>query len=399
MAQIDIRNATVRIKDGYAGPGGTSTINAPAYPIGATTVVVDGFTGAVSNSDVLVFAGDTTSYVVTAHSETLGNTTSVTFTPGLIAAIDDNSVVTAYQPNADLAAVNNGGGYSSGASTTIVGSFTGAVAVGDRVKFSGHATIYRITAHTETLGNTTSITFTPALTAGVTDTEAVTFYQPNVDTLLVNHTGTYSAGASTIRVTGFSGAVVDGDYFTIGSGLTLYTVSSHSETLSNTTSIVFTPTLAATATTGDAVTIEPHQIEITIGDGNCTYDEKRTFKYIRNRGQLDTVRQDQDEPVDVSIDATWEFLRAPSGDPPTIEDALKNRGVASGWESSSDDSCEPYAVDIEIDYDPPCTGEQFERILIEDFRYESINHDLKMGVLAIKGKANVTEATVTRSST
>lgn len=396
MAQIDIRNAIVRIKDGYVGPGGTSTVNAPAYAVGATTMVVDSFVGALANNDLFTIAGDTTIYKVTAHSETLSNTVSVTFTPGLVVAANDNAVITAYQPNVDDLTVNNGGGYSIGATVILVNGFTGAVANGDKVKFSGHATLYNITAHSETLGNTTSITISPALTSAVINTESLTVYQPNPDTLLVNHVGTYSPGVSVIRVTGFSGALADFDYFKIGSDDTLYEVTAHSETLSNTTSITFTPTLVSTATTGDSVTIYPHQIEITIGDGNCTYDEKRSFKYIRNRGRLNTVRQEQDEPVEVSVDATWEFLRGASGDPPTIEDTLKQRGQASAWVSSAADKCEPYAVNIEIEYDPPCSGEKRELILLQDFRQETFNHDLKMGVLAIKGKANVTEASVSR---
>jgi hypothetical protein len=396
MAQIDIRNAIVRIKDGYVGPGGTSTINAPAYAAGVSTIVVDNFTGALSNGDRFLIAGDTTIYTVTAHSETLGNTTSITFSPVLAQAVDDNAVITVYQPNADTATVNNGAGYGPGSSVIAVNNFVGAVANGDIVEFAGHATNYTITAHTETLGNTTSITISPVLTNAIVDTEVVTFYQPNVDTLLVNHTGTYAIGTSTIRVTGFSGSVVDGDYFNVGTDTTLYTVVSHVNTLGITTSITFTPSLVVAAPTGTSVVIQPHQIEVTIGDGNLTYDEKRTFKYIRNRGHLDTVRQDQDEPVDVTLDATWEFLRAVTGDPPTIEDALKQRGQASAWISSSSDTCEPYAVDVEVEYDPPCTGEQREIITLNDFRYESFAHDLKMGTLAMKGKANVTEATVVR---
>jgi hypothetical protein len=35
---------------------------------------------------------------------------------------------------------------------------------------------------------------------------------------------------------------------------------------------------------------------------------------------------------------------------------------------------------------------------LEDFRYESFNHDLKMGVFAVKGKCNITEATVVRAA-
>ena len=214
----------------------------------------------------------------------------------------------------------------------------------------------------------------------------------------VNFMAGYAAGVGTVLVNGFVGAITTGDYIKFAGHNTLYTISAHSETLSNTTSITFTPLLTAAVVDDEVVTVQPHQLEITIGDGNSTYDEKRTFKYIRDRGRLDTVRQEQDEPVEVSIDATWEFLRAPSGEPPTIEDALKNRGEASGWTSSSADTCEPYAVDIEIEYDPPCSGEDREIITLEDFRWESFNHDLKAGTLAVKGKSNITDATVVRAA-
>lgn len=214
----------------------------------------------------------------------------------------------------------------------------------------------------------------------------------------INHMGGYSSGVSTIAVDTFVGEVAVSDTFTIAgdSSALVYTVTAETPTLSNTTSITFTPNLGASVADDAVITILPHQIEINIGDGNLTYDEKRSIKYIRNRNVLDTVRLDQDEPMEVKLDALWEFVRADTGETPTIEDALKQRGVASDWYTSSADICEPYAVDVEIEYDPPCTGVKREFILLTDFRYESFSHDLKMGVFAVTGKCNVTEATVTR---
>jgi hypothetical protein len=214
----------------------------------------------------------------------------------------------------------------------------------------------------------------------------------------VNNGAGYAAAASVIAVDGFTGAIVTGDYVKFTGHNTLYTVTAHTETLGNTTSITISPALTTSVLDNVVVTVQPHQIEVLLGDGNCTYDEKRSFKYIRNRNELDTVRQEQDEPVEVSLDATWEFVRAATGDPPTIEDCLKKRGEASGWTSSSSDLCEPYAVDVEIEYTPPCTGEDREVITLNDFRYESFNHDLKAGTFAVKGKCNITEATVVRAA-
>lgn len=214
----------------------------------------------------------------------------------------------------------------------------------------------------------------------------------------VNHGGGYAASASVVLVDGFVGAIVTGDLVKFAGHNTLYAISAHSETLGNTSSITVTPALTDAIADDEVVTVQPKQLEVTIGDGNLTYDEKRTIKYIRDRGNLDTVREDQDEPMDVSIDATWEFLRAVSGDPPTIEDALKNRGEASDWISSSADLCEPYAVDLEVEYEPPCAGEDREIITLTDFRWESFSHDLKQGTLAVKGKCNVKEASVSRAA-
>lgn len=139
------------------------------------------------------------------------------------------------------------------------------------------------------------------------------------------------------------------------------------------------------------------ELEVIVGDGNLTYDEKKAREYVMNRGKIYTVRDGDEEPLEVSLDILWEFLKASSGEPPTIEDALKNRGEASTWVSTSTDPCEPYCVDIEITYSPNCTGVENEVILLKYFRYENLNHDLKAGTVSTSGKCNVVEATVTRS--
>jgi hypothetical protein len=140
-------------------------------------------------------------------------------------------------------------------------------------------------------------------------------------------------------------------------------------------------------------------IEVNISEGNLTYTERRNIEYRRNRGLLDDVRLGDEEPVDVSIDALWEFLRADTGEDPSIEDALKQRGEASAWVSTDSDTCRPYAVDIEIYLAHPCGATKAEVILLSDFRYEEIQHDAREGQLSITGKCNVTEATVTRVTT
>lgn len=141
-------------------------------------------------------------------------------------------------------------------------------------------------------------------------------------------------------------------------------------------------------------------IAVKLGEGNITWDEKVNRQYILDRGNLDTVRNGDQVPVDVSIDSEWLHLtgQGMTGATPTVEDALKRRGPAAGWVSSSSDPCEPFAVDIELVFDPDCATDMRETITLADFRYESVAHDLKAGTLKITGKCNVTEANAVRSA-
>lgn len=141
-------------------------------------------------------------------------------------------------------------------------------------------------------------------------------------------------------------------------------------------------------------------IEVKIGNGNLTYDEKRNMEYIRDRGRLDTVREGDEEPMDVRVDATWEFLTAGAGPTgtPSVEDAMKQRGPASDWESTSADPCEPYAVDVVIEHEPVCEGVDPETTTLPDFRWETVSHDLRGGTLAFSGKCNAKEAIVARGA-
>jgi hypothetical protein len=98
------------------------------------------------------------------------------------------------------------------------------------------------------------------------------------------------------------------------------------------------------------------------------------------------------------LDFIWEFITAVSGSgTPTVEDVFKQRGEAAGWKSSSSDPCEPFAIDVMIEHIPPCAGSQVEVLLFPDFRYESLNHDLRAAVVAVTGKCNAKQAIVSRA--
>jgi hypothetical protein len=153
--------------------------------------------------------------------------------------------------------------------------------------------------------------------------------------------------------------------------------------------------MAITIKDGTAGT--PNSITVKIGEGSMSYSEKKPRTYIKDRGNLDTVRDGDEEPVDVSFDATWEKITVGSGvtaGVPSIEDALKARGAAADWVSTSSDVCEPFAVDILCTYTPKCGTDGSGTITLADFRYEDLGHNLKDGTLQIQGKCNITEAIV-----
>ncbi len=144
-----------------------------------------------------------------------------------------------------------------------------------------------------------------------------------------------------------------------------------------------------------------NSIQVKVGDGTLTYDEKRTIEYLLERGLIDEVREGDQVPMDVSFNLRWEHIMSDSGDSesiPSLDEVLKQLGAASGWVSSDTDSCRPYAVDVVIVYTPTCDSEIVEQITLPDFRWETLNHDLKAATIACSGKCNSRYASVKRGN-
>jgi hypothetical protein len=212
----------------------------------------------------------------------------------------------------------------------------------------------------------------------------------------INNVAGYPIGSTTMLIEGVTGKLNPGDMFTLPEGPTVYTISSTIETLGNTTSITFSPGLVVAAADEDVLTFNPHDIEIILTEGTLTYVEKKARTYVKNRGLLTTVRNADEEPVDVRTDFMWDFIRSQTGKPPTVEECFKQIGGASNWISSDPDQCAPYAVNVLVYYKPNCLGTYDEKITLPDFRYEELSHDAKTGVITLTGKCNVTEATSVR---
>lgn len=155
----------------------------------------------------------------------------------------------------------------------------------------------------------------------------------------------------------------------------------------------------AVVTIADGTTPTPNSVTIKFGEGNLSYTEARTMEYTLDRGVLDEVREGDEVPMDVSFDGVWEYITGGTGTGAvaTIEDALKKVGAAASWVSTDTDACRPYAVDLVITYTPTCGGATSETITLPDFRYESIEHDLRNGTIAFSGKCNAKVAVAVRA--
>lgn len=55
-----------------------------------------------------------------------------------------------------------------------------------------------------------------------------------------------------------------------------------------------------------------NQLEVILGEGNLTYTERREVEYIRNRGVLNSAREGDEQPIEVSLDAEWEYTKGPA---------------------------------------------------------------------------------------
>lgn len=191
-----------------------------------------------------------------------------------------------------------------------------------------------------------------------------------------------------------------GARFTVAgeTGTPIHTVTARTPTsASPTTNIVFTPALASAVSEDAVVTFLPQRVAIKIGDGNLTWTRNKEYNYELDRGNLDTVREGDQIPMDVTIDFTYEHIRTGTGEVITPDDALNQEGGAAEWVSSAADACEPYAVDILIDHATPCGSAEDELTTLPDYRYESLNHDLDAATISSSGRCNAVSPTVVRS--
>lgn len=148
----------------------------------------------------------------------------------------------------------------------------------------------------------------------------------------------------------------------------------------------------------DGTTPTANVLNIKNGNGSITWTVKRNFIYVLNRGKLDTVRLGDQEPVEFKMDLIYEFLEMGSVQTPLVspEDFLRKRANAAGYVTAGADPCQPYAVTIKFAQVQDCPGVPSEIVLLTEFRFEKISHDLRGGMLNLTGKCNIQVPTISR---
>lgn len=368
MARIELRDATIRIKDGLAG---TALINEGVPGSSDTDVDIDTIVLNTTNTRrvpvgakfTVSTAGNTTEYTVTARVESAG--------------VDEIQ--------------------SLAASGATGGTFTITVTLPSELDTLSEGPF-----------ETAAIAYNAAPTAIQTalDTAMAGFSSYVAGDITVGGAGTAEANPTTFTFDGTSvddanipAMTVDGTSLT-GGGSEAFTESTPGEFVQQTTNITFTPAWgAATPADNDTITFQAIEVEVKIGDGNITYTENKEYNYELDRGVLDTVREGDEQPMDVTIDFVYEFVTTGTGEDITVIDALKQQGGAAEFVSSSSDACEPYAVDIEVEHDPgACGGAEKEYTVFPDFRYDSLEFDFDEATISATGRSNATGPTITRSS-
>ncbi len=219
-------------------------------------------------------------------------------------------------------------------------------------------------------------------TPGATDTDA------DVNTIVLNSTDI--------------NLVPVGARFTVNTAgnTEIYTVTARTPaTTSPTTNVEFTPAWGAnTPTVTDVITFQAQELQVTIGEGNLTWTEAKEYEYLLDRGDLDTVKEGDEQPLEVSMEFVYEHVTQGTSESVTPVDAVKGSGGADEWVSSSSDLCEPYAVDMVIRHCVPCGSDEDEEITFPDFRFESLEYDLSEATIAVSGRCNVSEASPVRST-
>ena len=404
MARIELRYCTIRLKDGLAG---TAVVSQNSPPMAGDTTL------GVSNVSLNTFVTDripinarftlsSENVDSTIHTVTARTPTQNTTGEGLPAFVEGTT------PNV------------IGPGTTAI-AFTPALGAGV-YSGTGYA---EVGAVTETTAGTSSVNEVQSIAKYVSTVTSGEFilgfsltgpnsvnpdgitvpggYQFFTDGILYSATGAViqaavDAAALALPVPNYTA----GDIAITGGPLTTaaVTVTYSGDSVQNSpqplVSVIDDTLMADTVGIG-TLNFLPIALVIKVGDGDLKYTENHSYKYDLDRGILDTVRIGDDVPLDLTTSFTYEHITTGTNETVSPVDFIKQRGPASEFVSSDPDQCQPFAVDFEITFQPPCGSSQPEVTVFPDFRAEKVEPDFKNSIITLTGKCHCLEPLVYRT--
>ncbi len=259
MALIDLKNVNFYIRDGFNSDDISSTTT-DIEPIGETTIALTGCTIAVPVGAGVKFGTDTEEYVVVSRT-----------VPGGTAAVQ--TMTSVGSPTGGTFTLTYDGDETSAiASDALPAVVELALEAIDSIP-NGSCTVTAAATHYED-GNLI-FTFSDPLEGAIVD------------------------------------MVLDASSLTGGSGHTISTTTPG--VLGTTTTAMVINALLVATTSGGTATFTGIKIEVIVGEGNLEYTEKKTRIFRLNRGNLNTVKNDDQEPMDVTFAFEWEYIKGAVG--------------------------------------------------------------------------------------
>ena len=143
-----------------------------------------------------------------------------------------------------------------------------------------------------------------------------------------------------------------------------------------------------------------NELLIALSGGDLEWTEERNVTAILDRGKLSHFRGGDEVPVSVSFSLKYvELIKQAFAAEPTLYEALKFLGAASGWQTTNADECSDIkTLDLTFLIASPCPSEEDEEVVFSKFYYTSINpkEGEEFNTIDVEGTAFITAPLVSK---
>jgi hypothetical protein len=129
-------------------------------------------------------------------------------------------------------------------------------------------------------------------------------------------------------------------------------------------------------------------LTIPISEGDFAFTINRPTFIVMNRGKIDSRKQGDEVPVDLSFSIKFEQWAYSNGNTGmSVPDVLQGINLANDWIST--DGCGPYAVDIKFEVDNPCDPGKKEVLVFGKFTADTLSfkEGSEYNSISVSGKA------------